>query len=324
MTDPDVVVLREGTEGLSMESYAEALGERLPEATVALARTPREERDLVPRARVVTGITIEEELLERAERLELFACTFAGTDHVPMDALEDHGVAVTNAGGIHAPGIAEQAIGNVLVFARRLHEGWRRKRNGEWRHFQSFEFTDSTVTIVGLGSIGRAIAQRLEGFEVETIGIRYTPSKGGPTDEVLGFDDDDVHEAFARSDYVVLACPLNDLTRGLVGEQELATLPPNAVVVNAARGGIVDTDALVSALQTEGIRGAALDVTDPEPLPGDHPLWDLENCLITPHTGGHTPKHWDRLADVVARNLAALETGDDLENVVLAPDSSGE
>ncbi|WP_265108342.1 D-2-hydroxyacid dehydrogenase [Halosolutus halophilus] len=319
---PDVVVLREGTEGLSMESYAEALRERLSDHTVALARTPKEERDLVPQARVVTGITIEADLLERADRLELFACTFAGTDHVPTDALADHGVTVTNAGGIHAPGIAEQAIGNMLVFSRRLHEGWRRKQNGEWRHFQSFEFTDSTVTIVGLGSIGQEIVTRLGGFEVETIGIRYTPEKGGPTDEVLGFEADDVHDAFARSDYVVLACPLNDLTRGLVGEEELATLPPNAVVVNAARGAIVDTDALVSALQSSTIRGAALDVTDPEPLPNDHPLWDLENCLITPHTGGHTPKHWERLADIVAHNVEALETGGDLENAVYQPDSS--
>ncbi|WP_226480333.1 NAD(P)-dependent oxidoreductase [Natrinema amylolyticum] len=320
-TDPDVVVLREGTEGLSMESYAETLRERLPDHTVALARTPSAERELVPKARVATGITIDADLLERADRLELFACTFAGTDHVPMDALAEHGVTVTNAGGIHAPGIAEQTIGNMLVFARRLHEGWRRKENGEWRHFQSHEFTDSTVTVVGLGSIGQAVVKRLEGFEVETIGVRYTPEKGGPTDEVLGFDEDDIHEAFSRSDYVVLACPLNDLTRGLVGEDELATLPPNAVVVNVARGGIVDTDALVSALQFEGIRGAALDVTDPEPLPSDHELWDLENCLLTPHTGGHTPKHWERLADIVARNVAALESGDEIENAVYRPGS---
>ncbi|MFC7237167.1 NAD(P)-dependent oxidoreductase [Saliphagus sp. GCM10025317] len=320
-TNPDVVVLREGTEGLSMESYAETLRERLPERTVELARTPAAERELVSQARVVTGITIEEAMLEHAERLELFACTFAGTDHVPMDALADRGVAVTNAGGIHAPGIAEQSIANMLVFARNLHEGWRRKQNGEWRHFQSHEFTDSTVTVVGLGSIGQQIVTRLEGFDVETIGIRYTPSKGGPTDEVLGFEADDVHEAFSRSDYVVLACPLNDTTRGLVGEAELATLPPNAVVVNAARGGLIDTEALVSALQFNGIRGAALDVTDPEPLPGDHPLWDLENCLITPHTGGHTPKHWDRLADIVAHNVRALESGDALENAVLEPTS---
>lgn len=319
MTDqPDVVVLREGTEGLSMASYAEKLRERLPDRTVAHARTPRQERELVPQARVVTGITVDEDLLADSE-LELFACTFAGTDHLPTEALAERGVAVTNAGGIHAPGIAEQAVGNMLVFARRLHEGWRRKQRSEWRHFQSGELTGSTVTVVGLGSIGQAVVQRLEGMEVDTIGVRYTPAKGGPTDEVVGFDDYAIHDALSRSEYVVVACPLNDLTRGLVGPDEFATMPPEAVLINTARGGIVDTDALVAALQSNKIRGAALDVTDPEPLPGDHPLWDLENCLITPHTGGHTPKHWDRLADIVARNVERLDAGAALENLVVDP-----
>lgn len=315
----DVVVLREGTEGLSMESYATELRERLPNHTVALARTPKRERDLVSGARVVTGVSVDEDLLARAERLELFACTFAGTDHVPMDALAERRVAVTNAGGIHAPGIAEQAIGNILVFARRLHEGWRRKGRREWRHFQSGELAESTVTIVGLGSIGRAIANRLEGFAVDTIGVRYTPEKGGPTDEVVGFSENELHDALARSAYVVLACPLTDTTRGLIGPEEFATMRPDSVLVNTARGPIVDTDALVAGLQSNGIRGAALDVTDPEPLPTEHPLWGLENCLITPHTGGHTPKHWKRLADIVARNVENVERGTDLENQVLAP-----
>ncbi|WP_132059336.1 D-2-hydroxyacid dehydrogenase [Halorussus amylolyticus] len=317
--NPDVVVLREGTEGLSMESYADELRDRLPGRTVELARTPKQERELLETARVVTGITVEEEALAAAERLELFACTFAGTDHVPMDAFAERGIGVTNAGGIHAPGIAEQAIGNMLTFARRLHEGWRRKQNREWRHFQSGELTDSTVTVVGLGSIGQEVVKRLQGFEVETIGVRYTPEKGGPTDEVVGFDGDAIHDAFARSEYVVVACPLNDMTRGLVGEAELATLPTDAVLVNTARGPIVDTDALVSALRSNKIRGAALDVTDPEPLPEDHPLWNLENCLITPHTGGHTPRHWERLADIVAENVARLDAGEELENQILAP-----
>ncbi|KZN22452.1 hydroxyacid dehydrogenase [Haladaptatus sp. R4] len=321
---PDIVVLREGTEGLSMESYAEALRERLPDRTVAHATTPKQERQLVADARVVTGITIERDLLARTDRLELFACTFAGTDHVPMDALADRGVAVTNAGGIHAPGIAEQAIGNMLVFARRLHEGWRRKERGEWRHFQSGELTGSTVTIIGLGSIGQEIVQRLQGFDVETVGVRYTPEKGGPTDEVVGFDEDAIHDALSRSEYVVVACPLTETTRGLIGKSEFATMSPDTVLVNTARGPIVDTDALVSALRSEKIRGAALDVTDPEPLPEDHPLWTLENCLITPHTGGHTPLHWDRLADIVAENVDRLETGEPLENGVLAPEPNSD
>ncbi|GAB3039928.1 NAD(P)-dependent oxidoreductase [Natronobiforma cellulositropha] len=318
---PDVVVLREGTEGLSTEPYAALLAERLPEHTVERAHTPQAERDLVADARVVTGVRIDESVLERADALEVFACAFAGTDHLPMEALAERDVIVTNASGIHAPGIAEQTLGNVLVFTRRLHEGWRRARNREWRHFQSFELTGSTVTVVGLGSIGEQIVKRLEGFDVETIGVRYSPEKGGPTDEVISYDSEPLHEALARTDYLLLACPLTETTRGLIDEEAFTTLPPHAVVVNAARGPVLDTDALVSAIQFDGIRGAALDVTDPEPLPPEHPLWTFENVLITPHTGGHTPMHWQRLADIVARNVERLERGADadLENVVYAP-----
>ncbi|MFC6906009.1 D-2-hydroxyacid dehydrogenase [Halalkalicoccus tibetensis] len=316
---PDVVVLREGTEGLSTEPYAAELRERLPDHDVRRAGTPSEERELIERARVATGVRIDEALLERAEELELFACAFAGTEHLPIEALRERGVAVTNAGGIHAPGLAEGVLGNMLVFARRLHEGWRRKGNREWRHFQSGELTDSTVTVVGLGSIGQALVKRLEGMEVDTIGVRYSPEKGGPTDEVIGFEEDPLHDALSRTDYLAIACPLTETTRGLIGEAEFATLPPEAVLINTARGPIVDTDALVGAIQTNSIRGAALDVTDPEPLPPEHVLWGFENVLITPHTGGHTPKHWERLAEIVAGNVGALEEGDELENLVASP-----
>lgn len=277
---------------------------------------------MVATAPVVTGVRIDEDLLARARELELFACVFAGTDHLPMDALSAAGVAVTNAGGIHVPGIAEQAVGYLLVFARRLQEGWRRGRRAEWRHFQSSELAGSTVTILGLGSIGRAIATRLAAFDVHTVGVRYTPAKGGPTDEVLGYDRDDLHEAFARSDYLVVACPLTSLTRGLVDAAAFESLPPHAVVANVARGPIIDTDALVDALGANAIGGAALDVTDPEPLPADHPLWRFDNVLITAHTGGHNPRHWERMADIVAENVARLEAGEPpsaLRNLVNRP-----
>ena len=319
MTDegPDVVVLREGTEGLSMRAYAEELSERLPDYEIALARTPQEERELLADAPVATGVGIDDDLLSAASSLELFCCVFSGTGHLPMRSLADRGVTVTNAGGIHAPGIAEQALGYILTFARGLHRAHGRMERREWRHWQGGELEGSTVTVVGLGAIGRTLVERLSGWNLHTIGVRYTPSKGGPTDEVVGFDDDAIHDSFARSDYVVLACPLTDTTRNLVDESTLATLEPHAVVVNVARGGVVGTDALVNALQIGALRGAALDVTDPEPLPGDHPLWSLENCLITPHVGGSTPRHWERMAAIVADNVAALESDDDVRNRVV-------
>ena len=313
---PDLLVLREGTEGISTEPYAEALRERLREHDVRRARTPGEELELIASAPVATGVRIDEELLEEAEALELFCCAFSGVGHLPIEALEARGVTVTNAGGIHAPGLAEQAIGWMLAFARDLHEGYRRQRRREWRHFQSRELGGSTVTIVGMGSIGHAVTERLQGFGVETIAVRHSPEKETPTDEVVGYEPEAVHGALARSDYVVIACPLTETTRGLIGAEAFATMEPHSVLVNMARGPIVDTDALVTALQKNAIRGAALDVTDPEPLPEDHPLWTLGNVLITPHTGGHTPQHWPRLADIVAHNVRAHEEGNELRNVV--------
>lgn len=311
----DVVVRRKGAHGLSSEAYANALRERLPTHSVRVASTPKAERELIRTATVATGASITPELLEIAERLRVFACTWAGIGHLPMDELRDSGVAVTNASGIHAPNIAETVVGQLLVFARRLDEGWRRKQRREWRHFQMGELKGSTVTIVGQGSIGQAIVERLAGFDVETIGVRYTPSKGGPADTVIGFDRDEFHAALAETEYLVLASPLTDTTRGLVDAAALETLGPDAYLINIARGEIVETEALVEAIRSQSLRGAALDVTDPEPLPTDHPLWTFENVFITPHNAGHSPEHWPRLADIVAENVRRLGETDSVETL---------
>ena len=316
----DVLVLRRGTHGVPVERYVEAIRDRLPEHTVELARTPAEEREAIRTSRYVTGMTLEDDLLEVAEKLDVFACAYAGTDHLPMDALEDRGVTVTNASGVHGPNMGEHVLGSILHFTRRFHVAARRQRRREWRHYKAHELQGSTVTIVGLGAIGTAVADRLEPFGVETVGVRYSPEKGGPTDEVVGFDRDSFHGALARTDYLVLACPLTETTRGLVDSAALTTLSPESVIVNVARGPVVDTDALLTALRSGQIRGASLDVTDPEPLPEDHPLWNLGNVQITPHNAGHTPKYYDRLADIVAANVRRVdEEGSDasLENQIV-------
>lgn len=304
---PDIVVFRRGIEALSPAAYSDAIQQRLPNWDVTIAQTPREERELLSEARIATGISITEEQVSLAEELELFVVASSGTDNLPMDRLRERDILVANVSGIHAPGIAEQVIGYLLLFARRIYRGIRQQAERQWRHYQAAELMGSTVTLVGLGSIGHAIARRLEVFDVETIGVRYTPAKGGPTDEVVGFDPNAVHDAFARSDYVVLCTPLTDTTHGLIGAEEIATLGPDAVVVNVGRGPLVETDALVVALQPGDLAGCALDVTDPEPLPNDHPLWGLDNAIITPHMGGHTPDHWPRLADILAENAQLLD-----------------
>jgi len=187
----------------------------------------------------------------------------------------------------------------------------------EWQPVSPGELAGSTVTVVGLGAIGTAIAERLEPFGVTTVGVRRTPDSGGATDEVIG--PERLHDALARSAFVVLCCPLTDSTRGLIDEEALATLPPEAVIVNVARGEVIETDVLVEYLRRGWIGGAVLDVTDPEPLPDDHPLWGLDDVLLTPHSAGATPKYYDRLADIVADNVDRLESETSLRNRVRLP-----
>ena len=309
----DVLVLKEDVHGMPSTDYADALRERLPGARVAVARTPAERRAMVPGVPVVTGLTVAD-WIDAADDLELFACMYAGADHLPLEDLEALGVAVTNASGVHAPNVAEHAVGGLLASLRRFHVARRRAARGEWRHYRARELAGSTVCVVGQGAIGTAIVDRLGGFDVETVAVRHTPKKGGPADRVVGYDDR--LSAFADADHLVLACPLTETTQGLVDAEALRSLGAGSVLVNVARGPVVDTDALVTALRDERVTAAVLDVTDPEPLPADHPLWNLKNVLVTPHSAGHTPEYYERLADIVAENVTRLRTDEDLRNRV--------
>jgi len=314
----DVLVLNGTAHGIPSAECAQALRDRLDDYEVHLARTDSEERELIPDAEVVVGGSLGGELLDAAESLELFACSSAGVGHLDLDEFRERGIPVTNASGVHGPNIAEHVLGWLLMITRRLDEGLARQDRREWRHFQAMgELNDSRVCVVGLGAIGTTIVERLSGFDLETVGVRYTPEKGGPTDEVYGFDE--LESALVGVDYLVIACPLTETTEGLIGADELSWLPPEAVLVNVGRGPIVETEALVDALRGNKLHAAALDVTDPEPLPEDHELWNLGNAYITPHNSGHTPRYWERVAEILVRNLDRVEetgTFEGLENQV--------
>ncbi|MFB6185061.1 MAG: D-2-hydroxyacid dehydrogenase [Haloarculaceae archaeon] len=311
---PDIVVLPRKVHGLSPADYVAAIEDELPGATVVLAETPSDRERLLPGARVVTGYDVSRADRELAGEMELFACIYAGTDHVDVAGLTADGVAVTNAAGVHAPNAAEQAVASLLAFARGLDVGFDRSRRGVWQHYQSDELHGSTVTVVGMGTIGTAVLERLAPFGVERVGVRHTPSKGGPAAEIHGYDA--LPEVLPETDHLVLACPLTETTERLIDEAALERLPPDATIVNVARGPIVDTDALLSALRNNHVGAAALDVTDPEPLPHDHELWDMDRCLITPHNAGYTPRYWERRAAIIARNYERLGTDAELENRV--------
>ena len=316
-----IVVTRQKIHGHPAAEFVDILRERLPDHEVVLADTPAAEREAIRDADVVAGEGFTTgSVVDEAESLKLFAGVYAGTGHLDLDAFEAAGVAVTNASGVHAPNISEYVVGALVSLARDFRRATRQQDRREWRAYQTRELYDSTVTVVGLGAIGRAVAERLKPFGVERLAVRHSPEKGGPVDEVFGYDD--LHEALARTDNLVLACPLTDTTEGLIDRDALKTLPPHATLVNIARGPVVDTDDLVYALRWNHIRGAFLDVTDPEPLPEDHPLWGFDDVHITPHNAGHTPRYFERVADVLAENVRRLAAADgdtvpDLENRVV-------
>ncbi|MFC6613714.1 D-2-hydroxyacid dehydrogenase [Halopenitus salinus] len=315
MSDPDVLVQRQKIHGMDGTTYAAALRERRPDLTVVHPDTPEEEREHLRTVRASTGFALSPEQLEIAKNLELFAGVYAGTGHLDLDAFERHGVAVTNGAGVHVPNISEYVIGMLIAHARRFPRSIRNQERESWHTHPVSEVSGSRVAVVGLGAIGRGIVERLDAFDVETVGVRYSPEKGGPTEEVYGFDE--VHAAVTDAEYVVLACPLTETTAKLVDADLLRTMRSDAVLVNIARGGVVDTDALVSALRTNDIKSAALDVTDPEPLPAGHPLWRLENATVTPHNAGNTPEYFERCADILAENLERLDSGETLRNRVV-------
>lgn len=313
MSGTHVLVLRQKIHGMDASEYADTLREQL-DCTVTLARTPGEEQEALRAADVVTGMELTPADLDVAGELDLFACIYAGTSHLDLDAFAERDIAVTSASGVHGPNISEYVLGTILAHAKRFRRAHAQQERREWRGYQTRDLHGATVTVVGLGAIGRAVVDRLEPFGVDTVGVRYSPEKGGPTDEVYGFDG--IHEAVVDADYVVLACPLTGTTAGLVDAGVFRTMDADSVLVNVARGPVVDTDALVDALRWNRIGGATLDVTDPEPLPEEHPLWGFENVTITPHNSGYTPAYFERCGAILARNLERLREGrlDDLEN----------
>jgi D-3-phosphoglycerate dehydrogenase len=274
-----------GTDRYALRDQAvtAALERHLPESSALHAMGP------------LGHLPVTAEMLERAARLEVIFISAAGTDKIDVTAATDLGVLVINAAGANAPAVAEHAVGLMLALCRRIADTDRfahlNKRVDALRVMQSPPrlslLRDKTLAIIGYGFIGRSIAQiASRGFGMEV--IAYDPYFDPIEAERQGVTlFETLSDALAAADFVSVNTPFGSETRALIGAAELAAMKPTAFLVNTARGGVVDSDALEKALRQGGIAGAALDVTDPEPLPAGHPLFDLDNVILTPHTGGN-------------------------------------
>ena len=236
-----------------------------------------------------------------------------GYDGVPEQL--PAGVLLCNAAGVHETSTAELAVGLAILALRGLDGDVRAMATGEWKPSRRTSLADRRVLVVGWGGVGRAVADRLAPFEcaVTAVGTRARVQDG-----VAVRASSELPGLLPEHDVVVLACPLTAATRGLAGVGFLAAMPDGALLVNVARGPVVDTTALVAELRTGRLR-AALDVTDPEPLPADHELWSLPGVVVTPHVGGNSTAFRPRMLRLLRAQVERLRAGREPLNVVASP-----
>lgn len=246
---------------------------------------------------------VDEELLDAAARLEVISQMAVGVDNIDLEACARAGVTVGHTPDVLTDTVADTAWALLAAVVRRLPEGEREVRSGRWgpwepMHLAGGDLHGSTLGIVGMGRIGQAVARRASGFDMEI--IYSSPSKVERVGELVTLD-----QLLQRADHVVLCTRLDESTRGLIGARELGSMKDTAYLVNVSRGPVVDTMALVDALGRNEIAGVALDVTDPEPLPADHPLLAFDNCLVVPHIASASVKTRRAMADLAIDNLIA-------------------
>jgi len=218
------------------------------------------------------------------------------------------GVQLCDARGVHGGPVSELVLAMILASFRQIPHFVRAQERGAWEDAQGDDLIDKRVLIVGAGDLGEQTAKRLVGFDAKPVLVAHSAREGvHATSELPGLLPD--------ADVVVLTVPLTPGTEGMVDAAFLAALPDGALVVNVARGKVVDTDALLAELTSERLR-AALDVVEPEPLPDGHPLWDAPNLLITPHAAGHVKRSGERAYALVRAQIERFARGEQLENVV--------
>ena len=227
------------------------------------------------------------------------------------------GLAFANAATVHEGSTAELALALTLASQRGLDTFVRQGDAHNWQLHSLPSLADRRVMILGYGGVGKAVDARLQGFEVEVTRIaRSARQETGPAgDPVQVYAMSELIDRLSDTEIVIIGVPLTPDTRGLVGAQELAALPDGALVVNVARGPVVDTEALIAELNSGRLR-AALDVTDPEPLPAEHPLWDCPNLIVTPHVGGDSNAMMPRMTALIRRQISRLMANESPENLV--------
>src|SRR5271154_458797 len=300
----------------------DTLQQRWPEMRVAHAPTFAELPPELPDADIFIGAVLRRELLQMAPKLKWIHSTSAGVGQLAYPELMASGIVVTNASGVFSVPMAEHTIGLLLALARNFPDTVRQQDQKIWSQQALWdkpqhltELNGATLVIVGFGSIGREIAKRAAALEMQVIGV--TRSGQGDTTHVQRIVSIEVlDQVLPEADYVVVAVPETGETKQLFNGKRFSKMKRGARLINLGRGSAIDEVALVRALERGLLGGAALDVTDTEPLPAESPLWNAPNLLITPHTSAISSRLWQRETDLLVHLLEQWFDGSDLDNRV--------
>ena len=280
-------------------------------------RSPEQERrftELIERAEVVLGFPGESPaglawVIRTAPRLRFLQCMFAGAGEqvraANLTAQELDRVAIASTSGVHAVPLAEWSLFGLLALTKQLPRLLRDRHERRWERYPVHELRGKTLIVVGLGEIGREVARLAEAFGMDVIGIRREPD----TDAV---GPDRLDEIVGKADAIVVTLPLTEQTRGLIGRQTIERMREGAIFVNVGRGAVVDEEALIDALRSGKLGGAALDVFAEEPLAPSSPLWQLDNVIISPHTAALSWHENERIVELFAENLRRYLHGEQL------------
>jgi phosphoglycerate dehydrogenase-like enzyme len=304
------------------DGHVARLRQMFPRHTFLHAASDEEGVRLVPAAEVAFSSQINPDHLQAAARLRWIHSPAAGVAGMLHRDMRASAIVLTNSRGVAADTIAEHVLAVTLALFRRLPLAFARQADHVWAQDEMSTppghraLRGSRVLVVGLGAIGAAAAGRFHALGATVTGVRRRVDAPVPPGVGAVRPAEDLHAVLGEADVVIVAAPQTPRTRGLIGAREIGLLKRNAVLVNVSRGGLVDEDALAAALREGRIAGAALDVFRGEPLAAEHPIWDVPNLLITPHTSGISPDYWDATVDLFAENLRRFEAGETLLNVV--------
>jgi phosphoglycerate dehydrogenase-like enzyme len=274
-------------------------------------------------AEIIFTISLRPEQLALTQNLQWIHAPTAAVHQFLFAELVNSEVVLTNSTEVHGPVVAEHVMGLIFALAKKIPQAAALQQRHIWGKEAMWkegprprEIAGATLGLIGVGSIGRRVARMASALGMRVIAVREHAEKGNPEGVEAVLPPSALEDVLRQSDYVVLAAPLVDATRGLINAARLDAMKPDSYLINVGRGPQVDEGALVEALRSRRIAGAALDVFEREPLPADSPLWGLENLLITPHTGGLTDKLWHRHYELFSENLRRYLAGQPLRFVV--------